>query len=474
MTNSLLTCTPGFEQTTYLSIRYQTTSNSEVSNARIFADLKVGEETRFLNYFFGILPAASDLSRVLTLDNFPLSWTCGEEVSLNNPLLSWTTSGSADLSEDYACNSYPTAQCQFQSNIVVDAPLAVQFDYFYSCPENGETPVTFSSTTNGGRGPYQYNWTFTNASLSDFTEPDPVLNFYGRGTATLTVTDANGTVNTYHADLDIPTAIDFDPEIIHQTEEDSPNGSITLEMNTLSALSFSWIGPNGFVSDEQNIYGLSEGTYVLTITDAFGCSEVMDFEIFYFITLPLLRDDLNASLKENNQAVKLTWSRNSGIGTGYFKVERALQNTDAFTVVGQLPVTEWNTETLNYHFADSSLSKFDRIIYYRIKFVPEFGKSTYTSTIKVDIPLVQSDKKWSAFPNPFEDKVRLKYFGNALPLGELIKIKIYSPSMTYTNQFVTKENHVDLGTIVSSAPKGLLIVEINYLDKVEIVKVLKK
>lgn len=474
MTSSLLTCTPDFEQTTYLSIRYQTSSNSNVNNARIFADLKVGEETQYMNYFIGLLPSAQSNPKVLTLNNFPLNWTCGVEVILNNPLLTWTTSASSDLSQAYECNNYPSGQCQYQSNIVVNAPLAVQFDYSYSCPSNGETPVAFTSTTNGGRGPYLYSWSFTNAGTSSSNVADPIVDYYRPGAATLTVTDANGTANTYHADIDIPTEFDFTPAIIHQTEEDTPNGSIIIEMDESDEFNFSWSGPNGFVGDEKGIYGLSEGTYMLTITDSFGCSETFDFEIFYFITLSLLRDDLKASLKGDNQAVQLNWSSKLPIGTGHFEVERSVGDISRFIVVGKLPITDWETKDFNYDFTDGTLPKNHGWIYYRIKFIPNVGQPIYTLTIKVEIPLAQSEKKWSAFPNPFENNLQLKYLGNPMPHGTLTTIRIYSPNSFFTNQFSTNESFVDLGTIIESAPKGLLILEIKYMEKVEIVKVIKK
>jgi hypothetical protein len=474
VTNSLLNCTSGIEQTTFISFKYQTSSNSQVNNARLFTDLKVGESSQFLNYYFGIIEPASTDPKILTLSNFPLVWTCGLEVSLNNPLLTWTTSASADLSNTYNCNDYPSGQCQFQSNIILNAPLAAQFENSYSCPVNGLTSVTFTNTTNGGRATYQYNWTFTNASISTSNLMDPSIDFVGPGTASLTVTDSNGTVSTFHADVDIPTSIVYNPVITHQTDEEEPNGSIVIEINNPENFTFSWIGSNGFVSDERNIFGLPEGTYQVTVTDLFGCSQTMELELFYFITLPLVRDDLRASLKSDNQRVNLNWSSKLPIGTGHFEVERSLGDISEFTVVGKLPITDWATNNFNYAFTDASLPKTHSRIYYRVKLVPEFGKSIYTATIKVDIPLRQSDMKWSAFPNPFENNLQLKYLGNVLPFGELIKIQIHSPSTSYTKQFNTKENPVELGNIIQAAPKGLLIIEINYLDKVDIVKVFKR
>jgi uncharacterized repeat protein (TIGR01451 family) len=43
--------------------------------------------------------------------------------------------------------------------------------------------------------------------------------------------------------------------------------------------SFSWTGPNGFTSNQQNIANLEAGTYSLTVTDANGCTYTEDFVV---------------------------------------------------------------------------------------------------------------------------------------------------------------------------------------------------
>lgn len=43
--------------------------------------------------------------------------------------------------------------------------------------------------------------------------------------------------------------------------------------------SFSWTGPNGFTSNQQNINNLEAGTYSLTVTDANGCTYTEDFVV---------------------------------------------------------------------------------------------------------------------------------------------------------------------------------------------------
>jgi hypothetical protein len=118
ITNSFATCTVGTQQTAYISFSYSTNSGSSTSNGRLFADLMIGNDVQFLNYFFGNLPAAKSNPVTVTLTDIPINWICGQEVRLINPVLAWTTSGSANLSQSYQCNSYPSAQCQFSSDIL--------------------------------------------------------------------------------------------------------------------------------------------------------------------------------------------------------------------------------------------------------------------------------------------------------------------------------------------------------------------
>lgn len=212
----------------------------------------------------------------------------------------------------------------------------------------------------------------------------------------------------------------------------------------------------------------------MTITDSFGCTENIDFENDYFIILPLLKDDLNASLKANNQEIELSWSSNPGIGMGYYGVERALHDISSFNVVGTLPINDNSEEFSNYIFTDSNLPRFPSRIYYRVKQVPDTGKPLYGSTIMIEIPALHHEKKWSAFPNPFENNLQLFHQGNPIPSDAKIFIKIYSPSSIFHKQLSTNENTVNLSDVIKSAPKGLLIIEIKYLDKVELVKVIKK
>lgn len=60
--------------------------------------------------------------------------------------------------------------------------------------------------------------------------------------------------------------------------ENSCDGSIELN-NGSSGFNFIWSGPNGFMSSENNIYNLCEGTYCVTVTNGCGGNQNECFEI---------------------------------------------------------------------------------------------------------------------------------------------------------------------------------------------------
>uniref|UniRef100_UPI003593EEC2 DUF7507 domain-containing protein n=1 Tax=Aquiflexum sp. TaxID=1872584 RepID=UPI003593EEC2 len=268
LSSSFATCTPGVQQTSFISFVYRSNSASSTNNTRLFADLSIGGSSEYINIWIGTLPAAKNADRVVTL-NHSFTWTCGAEITLDSPTLAWTTSGSADLSSSYECNSYPTAQCQFGADIVVNAPLAVQFD-FTACTVDGTNTVNFISTTNGGSQPYQYSWNFgNNANPTTSNLPNPTVTYSSAGSATLTVTDSKGVSNTFTNTVTIPNEL----LVTSTTSQPTPgnnDGSILLSTTGGTGnVTVSW--NDGSTVLERT--GLAAGTYVATVTDEFNCQK---------------------------------------------------------------------------------------------------------------------------------------------------------------------------------------------------------
>jgi len=130
----------------------------------------------------------------------------------------------------------------------------------------GSSTGSVSINVNQGTAPYSYNW-----STGDTTQN---LSNIASGTYTVTVTDANGCTQTLAA-------------VIGQ-----PLGALTASLNAMQSVAC-YGGSNGSISvnvtqgtppyaylwntgaTTQNIYGLSAGNYVVTITDSNGCIDTL-------------------------------------------------------------------------------------------------------------------------------------------------------------------------------------------------------
>jgi hypothetical protein len=128
-----------------------------------------------------------------------------------------------------------------------------------NCPNQSNGSVSLS--VSGGTSPFTYNWTGSGSGAQ-------VRTGLAAGSYTVTVTDAQGCekVSDYViAPLELEV-LAFDRDCI------SENGEVfAVVSNGNTPYTFSWSGPGGYNSMEQNISGLDVGTYSITITDNNNC-----------------------------------------------------------------------------------------------------------------------------------------------------------------------------------------------------------
>jgi adhesin HecA-like repeat protein len=227
-----------------------------------------------------------------------LPWEKGAAASSNSVTFSGITATSADI-----------------TGITLDPPT-VEI-------EHGETAeicegLSINLTTAvSGDSPYTYSWNPT-AAL-DLTDPaNPVANPIITTTYEITVTDGNG----FTADDEITITVNPLPDAI--ADSNSPQcEDETLQLTASGGVTYSWTGPNGFTSKEQNpsitnVSVAASGTYNVTVTDANGCiaDETTDVTIN---PLPNVTLDAFSDVCENEAAFSLTGGSPSGgtySGTG--------------------------------------------------------------------------------------------------------------------------------------------------------------
>ncbi len=160
--------------------------------------------------------------------------------------------------------------------ILVDlTPLVYPNGFNVTCDDSFDGEIT--SNISGGTSGYTTFWVGPN----NFTSSDPNITGLEAGTYCLLVTDNNGCEIETCIDLVAPLPILIeDDNVVSPGCSDTFDGSIEVSItNGTAPFGYSWTGPNGFISTDEDISGLESGTYCLAVTDSEGCTSEACFTI---------------------------------------------------------------------------------------------------------------------------------------------------------------------------------------------------
>ena len=127
---------------------------------------------------------------------------------------------------------------------------------------DGSTNVTLTASASGGDAPYSFSWSNGQSGQS--------LNVNSGGTYSVAVTDTNNclpaTRSTTVASIPLPT-----PPVISSNSPVCEGSSLKLFASTIAGATYSWTGPKGFTSSQQNpvisnITSSNAGSYSVTVT----------------------------------------------------------------------------------------------------------------------------------------------------------------------------------------------------------------
>ncbi len=130
------------------------------------------------------------------------------------------------------------------------------------------------------------SWTINPGSVTG-TGPSASISGLSIGSHNFTVTNQAGCISEASSDILIlayPGAPTNPPSELSDYNGNNiscygkSDGYIKINpAGDISQYTFSWSGPDGFVSTDKDISGLKAGQYVLTITDNYSCSAITDF-----------------------------------------------------------------------------------------------------------------------------------------------------------------------------------------------------
>ncbi|MDG1779472.1 MAG: gliding motility-associated C-terminal domain-containing protein [Flavobacteriales bacterium] len=170
------------------------------------------------------------------------------------------------------CEGLNSLEIIDQNGCVFDTSFTVELDQIFVNLDitdvlcNGTpTGAATSTPTGGDGGPYTISW-----STSD---NGPTVTGLPADTYVVTVEDGSGCSvdSTFIVSEEPPVVIALD-DVTDPLCADSNDGAIDISVSggTPTYL-FDWVGPNGFVSDQEDISGLEAGDYDITVTDDNGC-----------------------------------------------------------------------------------------------------------------------------------------------------------------------------------------------------------
>ncbi|MCB0764994.1 MAG: choice-of-anchor L domain-containing protein, partial [Flavobacteriales bacterium] len=166
--------------------------------------------------------------------------------------------------------------CSLDTTVTLSAPPAIELIADVTTAAcQGSATGAIDVTASGGIAPYTTSWNGPNGYSSSSAD----INDLEAGVYTLTITDANGCILSRSFDVSEPgtfTATAAAGTFIggwNVSCASATDGSIDVSVTGgTGAYQFSWAGPNGYTSSNEDLTQVGAGSYTLTITDENGCS----------------------------------------------------------------------------------------------------------------------------------------------------------------------------------------------------------
>ena len=162
--------------------------------------------------------------------------------------------------------------CSIQECIVITQPenpftALITQDGFINC--DGTGTVILNASSEGGTEPITYTWSGNGLSANTQSVENISVGIY-----CVSLVDGNGCETSICDSVENQPSYDITFLVDSIDCSSADIGSIEVEITGgVEPFIFSWTGPNGFTSANQNLFNLAEGgSYCLSATDATGCA----------------------------------------------------------------------------------------------------------------------------------------------------------------------------------------------------------
>jgi len=187
---------------------------------------------------------------------------------------------------------------------------------------------------------------------------------------------------------------------------------------------------------------------------------------------------IESSYSKASNSTSLTWATSKEWENSRFEIERAIGSIDYFEKIGEVSGMGWKDSITEYEYADFNLPLAGGNIYYRLKQIDINGEFKLSKVLSLKIPGVQfTQGVWRAYPNPTEGhQLRISLLDRSQYNQEKIAFRIIQPNHVSKSLTVDSENELNeyLRQIIPSMPSGVFVVELQWGQKLEHIKVLKQ
>lgn len=178
---------------------------------------------------------------------------------------------------------------------------------------------------------------------------------------------------------------------------------------------------------------------------------------------------------QQNRINLINWATSKEWENSHFEVERSINGISNWEKIGEVQGMGWTDEVTEYSFCDEKLPLGGGSVFYRLKQVDFNLQFEYSKTVSVKVPALQVTKgKWRVYPNPVND---VNFYIARTEMEEISSIEVKVLASLNQVRSIAVANERELTEVVKKGfeklPKGVFVIEIQWNQKVEYLKVIK-
>jgi hypothetical protein len=400
-------------------------------------------------------------------------WIWGDVVEIKDIFMYWETgTAKPNTTCNFTLKNNINAQCYSNpEGYTAAVPLFPKFDF----DTNGicNTTIEFTSQTIGGSPPFNYTFSWDFDGLGSATGANPVFNFPATGTYTIGLTADDGvSVTTIYKDIFIDPNFGIQVSVLPTKLNDNSGTGIIYVQNVTGGTpeySFAWTGPDGFMSNDRDIFGLKSGLYTLLVTDSRGCQQTEQY--FLDVASVLKFEWKSFEVNSLGDRVQVIWDVHNEVAGSEYILERSLGNAENFVPISGIFDASHSDAPVRYELSDSTFPVFEKNIYYRL--IKRFGALEFISPIKSVIRNNSSISSWMVYPNPSRgQKITLANPDVDLIKEESIRLELFDSGNYFRQIEINQvlEKNLDIQTLFGDLPKGVLYLRVVQGKEVSVLK----